>query len=187
MFMTHYTCSYSCAKDALANFRFSKVLRHELFVFFASRSTPRTQSSKLFNHLPIHRNLYIALYCFIHFSPLSVILSFPSVSPWCWVCCHGDTNLSRVWMCDVLLMRQCDCVPETSVLPAKQLEHTHAFTYTHILFLLVMLNITCHLCRKRTYLYTPYCLLLICWMAPIYIRERTGHTCTHTYWLINLN
>ncbi len=132
--------------------------------------------------------------------PLLLILSlFLAISWWCWVCCHGDTHLSTVWVCDVLLMRQCDCVPETSILPAKQHTHTHTHTHTlshaHIVFAGHAEQLTpVTSAGLRTYTHTymlSHCLSLKCWTAHTYTRQRAGnahtHTHTHTDWLINLN
>lgn len=158
-----------------------------LFVCFFFTNTPSTQLSELFVPMPIQQSSYcpVLLHWYVSLSfPLLLILSlFLSISRWCWVCCHGDTHLSTVWVCDVLLMRQCDCVPETSILPAKQHTHIHRhiYSHTHIVFASHAEQLTSvtsagqrAYTHKHTYMLS-HCLLLICWTAHTYERER-AHT-----------
>ncbi len=159
-------------------------------------NTPSTQLSQLFV-LPIQWSSYCPV--LLHWY---VSLSFPSFSFFLssWLFLDGAECVVMVipicprCECVMSYLRQCDCVPETSILPAKQHTHTHTHTHIHMhtLFLLVMLN-NLHLSplldwgHTHTYMLS-HCLSLKCWTAHTYTRQRAGnahtHTHTHTDWLI---
>lgn len=90
------------------------------------------------------------------------------------ICPECECVMSYWWDSVTVCQRHPSCLLNSS--------HIHRLSHTHILFLLVMLNITCHLCRTKDIpVHTHASILLVVNMLDSSHLERAGHTCTHIH------